>query len=239
WDSLKISSITLLKNIKYSYSSFFEAEAYRGLGTYYYNTHQLDSAYFYYKEAMQRYRRLKKGGHVTHCLIKIADVESLQQRNDLAEEHNLNALGYLDRKDYPELRFSVYTNLGICAFNSEDYTSSLYWHEKALKEAVKNNQSYNISLSRNNIAACFQKTGLHNKALNIYRTTLRDLSRPTIDNAELYALLIQNIAEIKFARGYYREAINDLYVSNNIRKKYNYWHGESYNRLYLSKAYLG
>ncbi|MDP4264180.1 MAG: sensor histidine kinase [Bacteroidota bacterium] len=148
------------------------ANYYGSISTIYYDLKQPEKA-LEYDEAAIPYRLLDKNEemlamtyfYVSDDLVSLSQVDSalfyVQQAKPLAEKLNKHKLNYY-----------FFSRSAAIYRNKKDYDQSVFYYKKALAEAEKGNDLFNICAINRAIAECYQKFDDYNSARKYLLTAL-------------------------------------------------------------------
>ncbi len=216
------------------------AKAYSYLGDYYTNSLRRDSAYSYYSKAEKLYQKLNDKVNLGGVYVSIATVQSYESDFLGSELSAIKALNALRDSNNKSKIYEAYNLLGIISNELKDYEKALEYHTKALNLAKENNMNvfHEKASSLNNIGNVYQNDNKHNIAIEKFNEALQQDKDLSVEKADLYALILDNLAYSKLKTKNYSQLPELFYKSLKIRDSLNLKTGIIYNKLHLSEFYL-
>ena len=169
-----------------------------------------DSAYYHYLKAEKIFKNLENSFELAQTLYGIAVVQKNEKDFTGSEVTSIEALSLLDNlkqtNEVKRIKSYIYNNLGLLFGELGQFEESISYHKTAIKikEDYDSLNSYNINVSKNNLALSYKKFKDYKLAIKYYDEILSDKNliktRP-----DFYALVLDNYA-------------HTLYLSNNIKK---------------------
>lgn len=151
-----------------------------------------DSAFSYYDKARTLYTQEKDSLRTAYPLLRMAQIQALQDDYFGAEATATEALPYIEASDSISYQREVYNVLGICYKKLLNYEKSLDYFHKA-RSVAKDSISKCILLG--NIAGIYKEQKSYKKALNIYSQLLKSDIVNDEKNAGEKARILNNIGE--------------------------------------------
>lgn len=209
----KLSKSLLSKSIS-SNDSVNMVKVYRYKAGKYKNTGVFDSSYYYYQKAEKIYFKLNDKLNYATVLLNKGIVQSNASDFLGAELSLIKAYSIFKVSDENQQLFETLNQLGVVYIELKEFENAIQYHNKALKVAkmidVKN--SVNLqAISLNNIGFIYQSQKNYRKAIANYQKALIDKNL-IIENPELYANLIDNLAYSKLKIEDYSE-LPDMFFS--------------------------
>ena len=173
-----------------------------------------DSAYYYYYKAEKLFKSLNKEYELALTLYGVAVVQKNEKDFTGSEVTSIEALSMLNElrqtKEVKRYKSYVYNNLGMLFGELEQFDESVSYHKEAIdiKREYDLENSYNINVSKNNLALVYKKAGEYDLALDYYSEILSN-KRLIIERPDFYALVLDNYA-------------HTLYLSEKGNKKLPY-----------------
>ncbi len=169
-----------------------------------------DSAYYHYLKSEKIFKKLENDFELAQTLYGIAVVQKNEKDFTGSEVTSIEALSLLDNlkqtNDVKRSKSYIYNNLGLLFGELGQFEESISYHKTAIKikEEYDSLNSYNINVSKNNLALSYKKSKDYKLAIKYYDEILSDKNliktRP-----DFYALVLDNYA-------------HTLYLSNSIKK---------------------
>jgi signal transduction histidine kinase len=200
--SINLDNLSLAKKIKDSVSI---ANAYYNLGYSYGKTQKVDSAYYYYFNAVKLYDKLEDFKNYAAVLLNMANIQE-SERDYIGAQNNvikaINVVDKLQKNDYNvDTEWSLYNLIGIISGELQQYDNSIEYHNKAINSSNKLKDNYFYKIYSNvNIASTYRKKGDYNLAIDKYNQILES-SKLLSEDASTYAYVINDLAYSKFLRG--------------------------------------
>lgn len=235
--------VTLNKSIEAKDSAtiarayYYSADSYYGMG-------KLDSAFTYYTQAENFYKKTNDLEALGEVLLYKAYVYYDYGEYSLCESAAVRALAILQG-------FNNYVNLYNCnnliatsLDGMNENEKALKYYNLALQELTKfKEQGYSdnqiaiyTATSYNNIGGVYVKIGEHNKAISLYNQAL-SFQNLKEDIPALYAKLLNNLAYAKFKSGDNSGLPQLFFKSLNLRKELNNKSGIVASNIYLGEYY--
>lgn len=200
--SINLDNLTLAKKISDSVSI---ANAYYNLGYSYGKMQKVDSAYYYYYNAVKLYDKLEDFKNYAAVLLNMANIQE-SERDYIGAQNNvikaINVVDKLQKNEYNlDTQWSLYNLIGIISGELQQYDNSIDYHNKAISTSnqLKDNYFYKI-YSNVNIASTYRKKGDYDLAINKYNQILES-SRLLTEDASTYAYVINDLAYSKYLAG--------------------------------------
>ena len=168
-----------------------------------------DSAYYHYLKAEKIFKNLNNDFKSALTLYGIAVVQKNEKDFTGSEVTSIEALTLLSQlkqtKDVKRCKSYVYNNLGLLFGELGQFDESISYHKSAIKikEEYDPENSYNINVSKNNLALSYKKSGDYELALKYYNDILS--SQKINTRPDFYALVLDNYA-------------HTLYLSKDVKK---------------------
>ncbi|MUU78690.1 ATP-binding protein [Winogradskyella endarachnes] len=198
------------------------------LGSYFKIQVQNDSAYYYYKNALELYSQLGEIKQQAYLHYQIADIQDTERDYIGSEVNAIKSIKLIEKLPISESNLDAlwdsYNLLGIISQNLNRFTTSLEYHIKAYSIAdAMIDGDYNIALSINNQAGVYRELMEYDKALELYLSLIELRNQFESYDPTFYPLIIDNIAYTKVLAGHkdYSEISEMLYeayeISNNLQ----------------------
>ncbi|MEW4923844.1 sensor histidine kinase [Algibacter sp. 2305UL17-15] len=172
-----------------------------------------DSAYHHYFKAEKVFKKLNNDFFTAKTLYGIAVVQKNEKdftASEVTSFEALTLLNYLTQtNDVKKYKSYVYNNLGLLFGELEQFEESISYHKKSieLKKEYDYINSYNINLSKNNLALSYKKSGNYELAIKYYSEILSDTNLIN-KTPNFYALVLDNFAHTKYLSKNYKELPN-------------------------------
>ncbi|SEP97298.1 Signal transduction histidine kinase [Hyunsoonleella jejuensis] len=182
------------------------AKAHYNIGELYRFSFIGDSAYYYYFKADKIFKKLNNSFFSAKTLYGIAVAQKNEKDFTASEVTSIEALSILNQLEptYEVKKYKsyVYNNLGLLFGELEQFEESISYHEKAisLKQEYDSENSYNINISRNNLALSYKKWGKYELAIRYYGDILSKKSLKK-ERPNFYSLVLDNYAHTQYLNG--------------------------------------
>jgi signal transduction histidine kinase len=183
------------------------AKAYRILGGYYLGNGQNDSSYYYYIKAEPLAAQLKDNASLGVIYLDIAFIKLYESDFTGSEISASKALTHLPKDGNKYNIYDAYNIVGVCSNELKNYEKALEYHNKAYEHAMGNNlkSKYHLGASSlNNIGYVYQNMNKDKEAIVYFNKALANKAL-YVDNPNLYAMLLDNLAYSKFKLKDYRQ----------------------------------
>ena len=164
----KIYAKQLYEESKYNNLREYLSKANYKLGLYNINTHNYDSAYYYFFTAKKEYQYLNDTLNSVKSLINLALLNRLNQNNYKAEKQCVEAYR-LTNEEHVLQRYKISMSLGMSSKKLEDFKSAKEWYLKALKNSRSAVDSSNVY---NSLGVKAQYENNHKKAIEWFEKAL-------------------------------------------------------------------
>lgn len=238
--SYKQTSNTILQRAKSTHDTVNMARAYIYLGDYYRSNAISDSAYIHYFEAEKLYTRLNDEYNLAKTLISKSFLQF--DEGDLFESEItvFKVLQLLKKKkNVSDLLYTSYNTLGVLYNSREEYGKALEYHNKALNtlndKAIPSELQYTAA-SLNNIGFVYLSSKNYVKAKEYFQKSLNQ-ENLFLQNVNLYAMILDNLAHSKFKLGESEGLPDQFYQSLKIRDSLNLTSGIILNKIHLSEYF--
>ena len=235
----KSSVFILIENSKKEKDLKLLAKTYNLLGNHYINLSKNDSAYYYLIKSEKLFIKEKDSILLGKNYIDKAFVQLYENDYSGCEQSSITALNFLKRNSDKQLEYDAYNLIGISANELKSYENAIDYHNKALTIVVQNNiisKFHYEASSKNNIGVVYQNINKHKKAIEIFKSALKEENLLT-DNPSLYAIITDNLAYSKFKTKDFTSLPSLFYESLSIREKYQMYSGIIANKIHLSEFY--
>ncbi|WP_369765504.1 ATP-binding protein [Flavobacterium sp. WC2429] len=183
------------------------------LGDNYFKKGIYDSSYFYFNKAHLVCDVKKDIPKIIYSLSNMATIQQNQGDYSGSETTVIGALAYLKYSTKTNCKWNIYTILGNNYNYTADYTSALYYFNKALD--LKTNQLLKNAI-QNNIALTYMEQEDFHKAIQILSPLI--LKKEVLNNSETYSRILDNLGYCYFKVGN-PKAFNYLNQSTRIREQ--------------------
>ncbi len=212
------------------------AKTYNLLGVTYRNINKYDSAYYYYRLALEYAYLANDTLQIAYAYNNTSTYYFLREQFFLALEHALRA-NFLFQKinDLKGLGYSN-RNLGKIHLTLGNYSDAIKYLNLSIKYRKANNDSAGMAVTKRVLAKVFMKQGKLAKAEKILREIIPVAEQNSMHKVR--SLSYAYLGEIEFQRGNTRKAIENLQKSVEISKatKCEFCLTEEYNT--LAEIYL-
>ena len=236
----KISMLVLERSIN-SKDSTSIAKAYTYLGDYYRSQMVSDSAFLNYFKAEKIYLRIKDEFNLAKIFLNKADLQFAEADFFESEIAVFKALKILSKqKNVNNQLYDCYNLLGILYNEREEYDKALEFHNKALLTLQDKSIPLELQLkaaSLNNIGFVYSRLNNYPKA-QIYFQKGLDEKDLFLDDAALYAMLLDNLAYSKFKSKKGSGLPREFYNALKIRDSLQLTSGIILSKMHLSDYYL-
>lgn len=224
-------SLSMAKGLHFAAASFYENS-------------ENDSAFYYYRQAEEAYKRLSDEAGLGEVIMYKAYIYYNIGEYVLCEEEAFRALKLLMNTNRPTNIYDCY-NLIATSLDGQDKTEgAIRYYQLALEQLDDyRKEGYTdayIAMTRascyNNMGGVYVKMGNHKKAMEIYQQAL---SFPEVKDApNLYAKLLNNLAQAKFKSGDNRGLPEMFYQSLHIRDSLDNQQGIIASNLSLGEYFI-
>ena len=215
------------------------SKSYNLLGNHYINLSRNDSAYYYLLKAEKLFIKEKDSSSLGKNYIDKAFVQLYENDYSGCEQSSITALNFLKTNSDKQLEYDAYNLIGISANELKSYNNAIDYHNKALAIVIQNNiisKFHYEASSKNNIGVVYQNINKHKKAIEIFKSALKEENLLT-DNPSLYAIITDNLAYSKFKTRDFNSLPSLFYESLSIREKYQMHSGIIANKIHLSEFF--
>jgi signal transduction histidine kinase len=236
----KISMLVLERSIN-SKDSTSIAKAYTYLGDYYRSQMVSDSAFLNYFKAEKIYLRIKDEFNLAKIFLNKADLQFAEADFFESEIAVFKALKILSKqKNVNNQLYDCYNLLGILYNEREEYDKALEFHNKALLTLQDKSIPLELQLkaaSLNNIGFVYSRLENYPKAQIYFQKGLEEKDL-FLDDAALYAMLLDNLAYSKFKSKKGSGLPREFYDALKIRDSLQLTSGIILSKMHLSDYYL-
>lgn len=187
--------------------------AYYKYGYYYNKFKKLDSAYYFFKEAIPYFVKMDDSVRVAKTLTHIMIIESKFNNFNESNETASKTLNYLTENN-SESKALVYNTIGINFRNLKRFKDGIDFYSKAINSSKSKK---NILIYKNNKANLYGDAGNYAKAISILNGLLLDKS--TKEHSKLYARVIDNLAYKKWLINSKAKVLKEFREAKEIREK--------------------
>jgi signal transduction histidine kinase len=219
WNGYRQTSKLILERSKNSNDSVNMAKAYTYLGDYYVEKSISDSAFYCYFKAEKLYLKLNNNYNLAKTLIGKANLQFKESDYFNSEITIFKALRVLKENKANDLLYESYNLLGILYNEREEYGRALEYHNKALvsiDEKSIPSVFQSKASSFNNMGYVYLNLKNYNQAKIYFEKGLLE-ERLFVDKPKLYAMLLDNLAYVKFKLNENENLPNQFYQSLKIR----------------------
>ena len=221
------------------------------LAAFYANRFVLDSAYFHYHKAQEKFHAINNSYNSARMLYNMAVIQKDIKNYTGSEILVFQAIKKFEELDRSLNLYMCYNMLGILFNEIKEFNKAIYHHEKALSylDDVDNKRTYEEG-SFNNLGLVYQRLNNYDKSIYYFRKALKNHNIKNI-NINLYARLLDNMAYSKLLRKdsidlyplffkafSIRDSIGnnfDLSISKLHLSKYSLFIGDTVNTIQLAK----
>ncbi|MFD0964815.1 ATP-binding protein [Pseudofulvibacter geojedonensis] len=211
------------------------AKSYWSYGSFFSNYEVYDSAYYFYKKAYDKYKRLGNNRYEGKMLYNMAFIQYKIKDYLGCESNVFRTIPSYELSNEVKGVYKCYNLLGVMYGNSYDYNNSKKYHKKALSvlEKLDNNSAYKAA-TLNNIGLIYKEQNNYKQALSYFNKALemKDLYK---DNIRLYASLKTNIAYSRLLSNDTLIVEKELLESLKIRDSINHVLGIISSKLSLAE----
>lgn len=209
YDSAIYSAKKLLDLVVKKKDTVGIGKIYAGLGYYYYENYQRDSAYLFYNKAKEIHLILKDSISIGYDLNYIAMIQSDLGDFEESDQTGLETLKYIN-KDNVQLLTSVYNCLAVNSRRLNDFNEAIYWYNKSL--SITTDTITKIRILQNK-ANALRDLKLFDESISISDS----LSKINIEDDLLKARIIDNLAFTKWSKNKNTDVLADLEAAFSIR----------------------
>lgn len=195
------------------------------VANYFYDSNQLDSAFYFYKKSKELYLKVNDSIQVGKSLLNIAIIESNFGSYSLSDSSAVESIRYINEKRSKTIA-SAYNCLAINSKRRFLYDDAITYYNKALN--ITENKKSKIRY-QNNIAILHKDLKDYHKSIFIFQSLLND---KTI-NKKSKVRVLDNLAYTKWLQNQNIDVLEDLLLANSdkIKIKDNYGLIASYSHL--------
>tara|TARA_R100000501_G_C2626844_1_gene120626 strand:+ start:316 stop:2319 length:2004 start_codon:yes stop_codon:yes gene_type:complete len=207
------------------------------LGSYYKSKNVNDSAYYHYYKGQKIYELTQNDFNSARLLLNMAMVQKNARDYTGSEITTTEAIKIFKSKNKNKQLFSAYNNLGIIFNELEEYDRAISYHEKALEYLEKTDLVRFVPMNLNNIGVVYENKGHYKSAEEKYGMAL-NYENLRHENPKLYAMVLDNLAYVKYKSQDTSHLPEMFYTSLSIRDSIKHNDGISINKLHLSEYFL-
>ena len=148
------------------------AKTYHGLGYYFLDKENFDSAQYYYHLAIPIFIQTQADSLAAKSYLSLGVSYDIQSDHEKAILYYTKSLRIFEQQQDEENSSHLLNNIGIVYFSLEDYEKALYYYQKSLALRVKSKNYKYIAASYNNIGATYKLLGAPDKAITYYTASL-------------------------------------------------------------------
>lgn len=214
------------------------AKSYSYLGDYYTNTSKKDSAFLFYTKAKKIYIKLKDNINLGNVYVSMAILQNYENDFLGSELSAIQALDVLRETNEKAKIYEAYNILGATSYGLKNYEKAIEYHTRALNLTKENNLTtyQEEASSLNNLGIIYQKQNKHKLAIIKFKDAFKKKNL-FIDNAKLYATLLDNLAYSKLKLKDYSNLPDLFYDSLKIRDSLGSKPSIIYTKIHLSEFY--
>ncbi|WP_300671329.1 hypothetical protein [Soonwooa sp.] len=190
------------------------------------------AAYKNFILAKNEFQRKKDSLGVGKSLMNAAIIQINSADYLGSEENNILALKFFGKAQNNIYLVSVYNSLALSRNNLGDFTSALYWYEKALSASTNDDESF---LIKNNTAIAFSKLKKYDEGIALLKSIRID--KPE-DAFNIKSKVIDNLAYIQFLKNSNYNAETEFYKALEIRTKGNDLVGQNASHSHLADFFV-
>jgi signal transduction histidine kinase len=239
WKGYFDTSKLILERSKNSHDTVNMAKAYTYLGDYYGAKTISDSAFYYYYKAEKQYLNLNDNYNLAKTRISKANLQYNENDYFNSEIAIFKALRALKEENANDLRYEAYNLLGILYNQREEYNKALEYHNKALMsfddKSIPPDFQYKAS-SLNNMGYVYLNLKNYKQAKSNFEKGLEQ-ENLLLDKPKLYAMLLDNLAYVKFKLKESEGLPEQFYRALKIRDSLNLTSGVIINKTHLSEYF--
>lgn len=217
------SSKVLLKNSLIASDTVNLGKAFRSRAIYFKNTHSLDSAFIYFSKAEKIYLKLKDQEvlaniYLNKGVVQCMATDFLGAELSLTRAHSI----YKDSDNRGKL-YATLNQLGLVYNELKEYDKAVFYHTKALETVRKyklQSSAHEEAICYNNLGYLYIKQKNYKEAIINFEMGLKD-EGILKDDADLYSLLIDNLAYSRLQTENYEGLPQLFFDALSIRQKLN------------------
>ncbi|WP_370583354.1 tetratricopeptide repeat protein [Pedobacter sp. ASV28] len=197
----------------------------------YRDSHNSDSAFFYFNKAKDFYLQQKDSLGIGKCLLNMAIISTDKGDYLGGQELSLNAIPYFNEHDKKQVVYIIsnFNNLGLATQHLENYNQAITFYQQSLKYAT---DSTEIAVIKNNIANTYRRIKDYKKAIEIYQIALKQNAY-----GKNFARTSSNLAFNRWLQNPHYNALPEFLKALDIQLKENDLLGQNASYSHLADYY--
>ncbi|CAM1354727.1 ATP-binding protein [Tenacibaculum halocynthiae] len=230
YDSALFYSDKLLKIAFLYKDSILLSNAYYKKGLYNKKKQSNDSAYFWYMKSKKVSMAIKDSFNISRRLLALAKIECENEFYLKSDSSAIECLRYTKNDSkFNKIKCSAYNCLGISSISQGNYDQAIKYYNKAINIT---SESFKKIRYIANKAVVYKHDKQYNKAINIYKSIIKNTFFKSID-LELKFKILDNYTYTKFLEGKEID-VNDFFEIQQLKDSINDNEGVITNYSYLS-----
>jgi len=246
YDAYRLGDSTIFKIInnaaqkacKIVKDTFGIADTHWNYGAFYAERIVLDSAYYHYHKAYEKFQSINNSYNSSRMLYNMAVIQKDIKNYTGCEILTFQAIKNFEELNKPINLYLCYNLLGVIFNEMKEYNEAIYYHEKAIEylKDVENKMTYKEG-SFNNLGLVYQKLNKYDASISYFEKALKNDSLKKLD-INLYAKLLDNHSYSKLlskdSANIYPVFKESLKIRDSVGNKFD----ASLSKFHLSKYYL-
>lgn len=198
----------------------------------FFNKGQLDSSYFYFELAKDKFLQERDSVKAARCLVYIGAYQNNQGDYFGAQETLLTAISYLtsSKTNQDSLMCYAYNILANATDDLQQYNQAIPYYDLAIRYSTDTN---NTLVYKNNLAVCLRNAKRYNESIKLSEEILAKTPKGSSD----YAKFLNNLAKTRWTADHTYNPISIYHTALGIRLKENDLWGQNSSYATLSTYY--
>ena len=206
-------------------------------GMYYLEKELYERAYYHYYEAYKNFQVIKHEFFSGKMLYNMAIIQKDVNDYTGSEILTFQAISIFKKLEKYDDLYRCYNLLGAVFKQMQEYDKAILYHTEALENLENVEQKGTFKeVSFNNLGLVYHDKEIYKEAIAYFNKALEN-SNLKIQNINLYARLIDNIAYTKFLSGDTVNVLQNYHKSLRIRDSLGYTSGIIMSKLHLAEFY--
>ena len=198
----------------------------------FFNKDELDSSYFYFELAKDKFLQERDSVKAARCLVYIGAYQNNQGDYFGAQETLLTAISYLtsSKANQDSLMCYAYNILANATDDLQQYNQAIPYYDLAIRYSTDPN---NTLVYKNNLAVCLRNAKRYNESIKLSEEILAKTPKGSSD----YAKFLNNLAKTRWIADHSYNPISIYHTALGIRLKENDLWGQNSSYATLSTYY--
>lgn len=198
----------------------------------FFNKGQLDSSYFYFELAKDKFLQERDSVKAARCLVYIGAYQNNQGDYFGAQETLLTAISYLtsSKTNQDSLMCYAYNILANATDDLQQYNQAIPYYDLAIRYSTDPN---NTLVYKNNLAVCLRNVHRYDESIKLFEEILAKTPKGSSD----YAKFLNNLAKTRWTANHAYNPISIYHTALGIRLKENDLWGQNSSYATLSTYY--